>query len=282
MSTEIILTYGFLLLGVIAIWIKHKRFKKLPLWLLFTAVAFVFAICYNRASFISLIYSSVFGFSVYAYYQKKSVFLFIMLLILAAPLLLHLPFVAFNNYRFLDHITLTENASPYSLYFNFDKTLVGVFIIALGYNSTKLNVKRLLKLLIINLIVMSILFLGLATLLGYSKFEPKLPTFTFVWILVNLFSTCLAEEAIFRKLIQQHLYESIPGKYAAIISIAIASLLFGIAHYNGGILYIILATIAGLFYGYIYYKTKRIESSMLLHVSFNLIHLLLFTYPSIS
>jgi membrane protease YdiL (CAAX protease family) len=137
-----------------------------------------------------------------------------MILILAVPLIMHLPFVEFNNYRFLDHITLTENASPYSLYFNFDKTLVGVFIIALGYNSTKLNVKRLLKLLIINLIVMSILFLGLATLLGYSKLEPKLPTFTFVWILLNLFSTCLAEEAIFRKLIQQHLYESIPGMIA--------------------------------------------------------------------
>ena len=282
MSIEILLTYGFLLLGVLAIWLKPKGFKRIPLWLLLTAVAFIFAIIFNRASLVSLIYSIVFGCCVYYYYKKETYILFITLLILAIPLLLHLPFLEFNNYKFLDQIRLTENASPYSLYFNFDKTLVGIFIVALSYKAVKINPKQLFKLLVINLVVMSILFLGLAIVLGYSKFEPKWPSFTLVWILVNLFSTCLAEEAIFRKLIQQHIYDSISGKYTAILSISIASILFGLVHYNGGILYVLLATIAGLFYGYIYYKTKRIESSMLLHVAFNLIHILLFTYPSIS
>jgi len=282
MSIEILLTYGFLLLGVLAIWLKPKGFKRIPLWLLLTAVAFIFAIIFNRASVVSLIYSIVFGCCVYYYYKKETYILFITLLILAIPLLLHLPFLEFNNYKFLDQIRLTENASPYSLYFNFDKTLVGIFIVTWGYKAMKINPKQLFKLLVINLLAMSFLFLGLATILGYSQFEPKLPGFTVVWILVNLFSTCLAEEAIFRKLIQQKLQDTLSGKYANIISVIIASLLFGLAHYNGGITYIILASIAGLFYGYMYFKTKRIESSMLLHVSFNLIHLLLFTYPSIS
>ena len=281
MSAEILITYGTLLLGVLAIWLKPKGFNRLPLWLLFTAVAFIFAILFNRASLVSLIYSIIFGYCVYFYYKKQTYMLFIALLILAVPLLLHLPFLEFNNYKFLDQITLTENASPYSLYFNFDKTLVGIFIIALSYKDIKINFKQLFKLLVINILVMSVFFLGLGTILGYSQFEPKLPDFTFVWILVNLFSTCLAEEAIFRKLLQQKLQDTLSGKYANIMSISIASVVFGLAHFNGGVTYIILASIAGLFYGYMYYKTKRIESSMLLHVSFNLIHLLLFTYPSI-
>ena len=173
MSTEVLITYGFLLLGVIAIWLKPKGFKRLPLWLIFTTVAFIFAIIFNRASVVSLIYSFVFGCCVYYYYQKQSYILFVALLILAIPLLLHLPFLEFNNYKFLDQIRLTENASPYSLYFNFDKTLMGIFIVALSYKAVKINPKQLFKLLVINLFVMTFLFLGLATILGYSKFEPK-------------------------------------------------------------------------------------------------------------
>ena len=103
-----------------------------------------------------------------------------------------------------------------------------------------------------------------------------------IWILVNLFFTCLAEEAIFRRLIQQRIYDPVSGKYALLVSLLVASLAFGLAHYNGGVLYILLASVAGLFYGYIYYITKIIESAMFLYVLFNLTHLLLFTYPSLA
>ncbi len=128
---------------------------------------------------------------------------------------------------------------------------------------------------------MGLIFFVLATALGYSQFEPKLPYFTPVWILVNLFFTCMAEEALFRRLIQQKIHDSLSGKYAGAISIFIAAALFGLAHFKGGAIYISLATLAGLFYGYIYYKSKRIVSAILLHFSFNLIHLLLFTYPTL-
>ena len=203
------------------------------------------------------------------------------MLALSIPLVLHFSFLDFNNYRYLHNIQLTNNATPFSLFFNLDKTLVGIFIIAFSFEYKKIALLSIFKLLIINLVLMGLIFFVLATVLGYSQFEPKLPYFTPVWIIVNLFFTCMAEEALFRRLIQQKIHDSLSGKYAGVISIFIAAAIFGLAHFKGGAIYIALATLAGLFYGFIYYKSKRIESAILLHFSFNLIHLLLFTYPTL-
>jgi len=282
MDINVLFTYGFLLMGVISIWCNIKLFKRIPLWLFFTILSFVLALIFERASIISVIYTIVLGIVTYYYYQKKKILLFFFILLLSIPLMLHLSFTGFKNYRYLHNIMLSPNSVPYSLYFNLDKTVIGIFIIALGFQCKKIAFPDILKQLGIHLSIMVLVFFVLATVLGYSKFEPKFPEFTFVWMLVNLFFTCLAEEAIFRRLIQQKIQDSLPtNKYAPIISIGIASVLFGLAHFNGGIMYILLASVAGMFYGYIYHKTKRIESSMLLHFSFNLIHLLLFTYPAL-
>lgn len=57
--------------------------------------------------------------------------------------------------------------------------------------------------------------------------------------------------------------------------------LFGVGHYKGGIPYVIFASIAGLFYGYAYDKTKRIESAVVVHFGLNLTHFLFFSYPAL-
>lgn len=44
----------------------------------------------------------------------------------------------------------------------------------------------------------------------------------------------------------------------------------------------LFATIAGIAYGYAYVKTKRIETSILVHFNFNLAHFIFFTYPVLS
>jgi membrane protease YdiL (CAAX protease family) len=45
--------------------------------------------------------------------------------------------------------------------------------------------------------------------------------------------------------------------------------------------YVALSTIAGLFYGFAYWKTKRIEASMLVHFGTNAIHFFAFSYPAL-
>lgn len=281
MDISIIATYGFLLLAVLSIWLPFKLFNKIPFWLFFTTTSFILAIIFQRASLLSLIYTTVLGFTAYYYYQKKTLILFFSVLVLSIPLLLHFSVLDFNNYRYLHNVTLTSVSKPYTLYFNLDKTLAGIFIIAFSFQPKKLEFIPFIKLLAMSLLLMVLVFFVLAIILGYSKFEPKLPYFTPIWILANLFFTCMAEEAIFRRLIQQKIFDSLTGKYTSIISISIASVAFGLAHFNGGIIYVMLASLAGMFYGYIYYKSKRIESSILLHFLFNLTHFLLFTYPAL-
>jgi len=282
MDLTIILTYGFLFVSVISIWFKYKIFNKLPLWLFFLTLSFLFALVFERASLISVIYTVIVGFTIHYYYRTKNKYVLFSILILSIPLMLHFSFLGFDNYKYVNAVRLSPHSVPYNLYFNLDKTAVGIFIIGFSFKYLKVNVLFIAKQLVIHLLLMALLFFVLATVLGYSKLEPKLPYFTSVWIVANLFFTCLAEEAIFRKLIQQRVYDAVSSKYALVISLLVASLAFGLAHYNGGIVYILLASVAGLFYGYIYYKTKRIEASMLLHVLFNLTHLLLFTYPALA
>jgi hypothetical protein len=43
---------------------------------------------------------------------------------------------------------------------------------------------------------------------------------------------------------------------------------------------IVLATIAGVGYGWIFWRTNRIEASILTHFLVNTTHILCFTYPA--
>ncbi len=66
------------------------------------------------------------------------------------------------------------------------------------------------------------------------------------------------------------------------IAIAVSSGLFGLAHFGGGVSYIVLATAAGLGYGIVYQRTRSIEMAMLAHFALNTVHFLLFTYPALA
>ncbi|TRX60605.1 CPBP family intramembrane metalloprotease [Fulvivirga sp. M361] len=282
MDIAILLTYGFLLLAAITVWFYIKLFRKTHLWLVFAGVSFVLAIFFERATLFSFGYVLFLGCITYYYFKVKHIVLFLLLVLFSVPLLLHFPALGFHNYKYLDKVIVSDGASPYSLYLNLDKAMIGIFIIGFGLQERKPISIALIKRVVINLLLMCTLFLFLTMLLGYTRFEPKLPYFTPVWVFTNLFFTCMAEEALFRKLIQQKIYASLTFKYRSQISVLIASVIFGLAHFNGGPIYVILSTLAGLFYGHIYFKTNRTESAILLHFTFNLVHLLLFTYPSLS
>ena len=52
-------------------------------------------------------------------------------------------------------------------------------------------------------------------------------------------------------------------------------------HYQGGLSYVALATVAGIFYGMAYYKSGRLISAIAVHFLLNLTHALFFTYPAL-
>ena len=89
----------------------------------------------------------------------------------------------------------------------------------------------------------------------------------------------LAEEALFRGYVQQQLSmcwrRHAWGGWAAL---AIAAVLFGLAHYAGGWQWMLLASCAGMAYG-VAYRYGGLAAAVLAHLGLNAAHFGLFTYP---
>jgi CAAX protease family protein len=192
----------------------------------------------------------------------------------------------FNNFLVLDKVVLSNFAAPYTLYLNFDKTLVGVLILGLCHQPLLRGAKKWAEALRRTAPIVP-LHIGLvaagAAAIGYLTWQPKWTPIFLLWAPVNLFFVCLSEEAFFRGFIQRELDSALRGTRAgSAIAIAVSAGLFGLAHFGGGVSYIVLATAAGLGYAIIYHRTRSIEMSMLAHFALNTVHFLLFTYPAIA
>lgn len=204
-------------------------------------------------------------------------------LALTAALTLHrLP--GFANPRVLDAVRFTPDAVPFTLYLNFDKTLIGLLLF--GLVLPRITTGREWRDVLAQTLPRALLVIGVVLLtslaLGYVRWAPKLPAETLLFLGVNLLFTCTAEEALFRGFIQaqlQRVWKNIPrGSWLAL---GVAAGLFGLAHAAGGATYVVLAAIAGLGYGWIYQKTQRIEASILTHFALNSVHFFFFTYPAL-
>lgn len=189
----------------------------------------------------------------------------------------------FRNFLILDRVVLSDGAAPFTLYLNFDKTLVGLCILGFCHRALLVRarewppaLRRAVPIMVSNVVVVAV---GACTL-GYLTWQPKWTPIFWIWAPVNLFFVCLSEEAFFRGFIQRELTSSLQRvRYGSGVAIAVSGLLFGAAHFAGGTSYIVLATAAGLGYGLVYHRTQSIEMSMLAHFTLNATHFLLFTYP---
>ena len=132
------------------------------------------------------------------------------------------------------------------------------------------------------LVVIAVVLVA-AFALGHVRFDPKWPAFFPLWAWANLLFTCTAEEAVFRGVIQRTLAGD--TRHASSSDersrrLLIAAVLFGAVHFAGGPRAIVMATIAGAGYGWVYWRSgNRIEASILAHFLLNMTHILLFTYP---
>jgi uncharacterized protein len=204
------------------------------------------------------------------------------LVLLALALGMHvLP--GFRNFLLLEGVVLSPGAAPYTMYLNFDKTLVGIGILA-GCGHVLLRkaedwsraLRRAAPILIANIVVVA----AIAMAVGYLSWQPKWTPLFWVWAASNLFFTCLSEEAFFRGFIQRELGAALQGRpYADGIAIATSAILFGLAHFAGGATYVALGIVAGLGYALVYHRTRSIEMAMLAHFALNATHFLLLTYP---
>jgi len=191
----------------------------------------------------------------------------------------------FNNWYYADY-KLSETVNTFSIWFNFDKIIFGFLVLSILFKDNLINsrydfVDFSKKFLPIFLVGVSIIFI-IGYVIGYVVFDFTWTTTFFIWALKNLFFTVIAEEVMFRGIIQAKLVQMLGGVWGLkgqYVAVLIASILFGLAHYNGGLNYVILSSMAGVLYGYIYLYTGKIEGAILSHFLLNTIHFVFFSYP---
>jgi len=265
--------------SIISVWIANARLWQFA-YASTLAIAFITGSIGLQAFLVALIivglnllYLSGSGFRLLA---------FITLLALGLALGLHV-IPGFYNHEYAPALRLNTNSGEFDIWFNYDKSMFGILVLGLLFHHQLIRswqeVKRVSSLLALPVLVGIPIIYLFAMLLGYSHFDFTPSSLFWPWVLKNLFFTVLAEEILFRGLIQGEIAKRVQHQYSAEIAMIVASILFGLAHFAGGPEYVILASVAGVLYGYTYKITGRIEAPIITHLLLNSAHFIFFTYP---
>jgi uncharacterized protein len=179
-------------------------------------------------------------------------------------------------------LRLSPTSAPMTVVANFDKGLAGIVLLACFCKRAE-TVSDWMRAVGVGLLAgagTAAVVIALAVAAGAVRFDPKLPEITAAWLAINLGLTCVFEEALFRGVLQRGLALLLRHRpRLSWVPLAVASLLFGLAHAGGGPVLVAVATLAGVGYGVAYAKTDRIEAAVIAHFTLNSIHFLGFTYP---
>src|SRR5688572_24595098 len=250
-------TYALLLIAVLSLWLgsiessSSRRF----FWILPFLGSAVAGLTTGILQPVALVWigafagaTYVFGIDARAGWQR--IVAAIAIIGLGGMLMAHqLP--GFNNPQIISSTRFSSDAIPFRLHLNFDKTLVGLFI--LGFCHARITQVAQWREMVSRGWPVTAGMIGLLLILslttGYVRFDPKFPRESWIWIAVNLCFTCVAEEALFRGFVQANLqrlwHRATRGAWFALL---VAAILFGLAHAAGGPAYVTLATVAGIGY----------------------------------
>ena len=169
---------------------------------------------------------------------------------------------------------LSADAPPYTLRLSWDKLLVGVTLLAWWLGQPRLSKAISPRVwLTAASTLLGVPLLALA--LGLVGWQPKWPPGLWLWLMVNLGVTVLAEELLFRGLLQTRLVNWL----GAWQGIGLSTLLFAAVHIPFSPLFAVVAGVAGLGYGLMLHFSGRISLAIALHLAVNVLHLLLLSYP---
>lgn len=185
-----------------------------------------------------------------------------------------------------ENVVLSPGALPYTLGLGFPKVVGGIFILAFmipervcSWSELGRVLARVAPVFLVTAVAVMVLTLAL----GYVRLDPKWTALFITWAVINLFFTCLSEEAFFRGFVLRELAAiGTNRRVAAWLALCISSLMFGLVHLGGGWKYALAATLAGVGYGIAWQRTQRLEGSMAVHFGLNATHFLLFTYPALA
>jgi membrane protease YdiL (CAAX protease family) len=286
-----LLTYGLLTCAVAALWFTPRTNRALrpAAWNILFLASLACGLAFRQVSVIALPAILVFGAACYGVESTRLPRVVRMLAAIAVigfsfALMLHVV-PGFGGTKLIDSVRLSRDTLPYSKWLNFDKVIIGLFILASGHRLLD-GRGEWLRMTTTAGPFLPLIFLvvfPLGYVLGYVHFDAKWPVILGAWMWTNLFFTCIAEEALCRGFIQRHL-EGLFSNLARgkLLALCLASAIFGAMHAAGGVRYVVLAAVSGFGYGFVYQRTGRIEAAVLTHFLLNLTHILLFSYPALA
>jgi uncharacterized protein len=182
----------------------------------------------------------------------------------------------------VDNLLLGMSTIPFTLKISYAKGMVGLFIFVFWFQADTnfSDIKTKLVSSLLPACVLVLLFLLLAVTVGYHL-DPKWYWFTPWFLIGNTCLTVIAEEVFFRGVMQRKLLEVLMPytKYAGVIALILVAVFFAALHLKGGLVYAALTFVAGLIYGWIYWRYQSIYSAILCHFSVNMLHFIFLKYP---
>ena len=196
-----ILMYLFLYLTIIALWIP--QFKKVPLWSICLITSILLGLISQRIDYIALAFIVLLAIVTwYLGNSKKSIAMRVLSAVILFALgvglgMFLLP--GFHNQQVLKAVYIRSDAIPFNLYLNFDKTILGVFIVGFLHQrvATKHEWIRMAKIMAPRGLLVVFVVACLSFLLNYVRFDPQLSPYFLLWAATNLLFVCFAEEAFF-------------------------------------------------------------------------------------
>lgn len=272
----------FLALAFVFCFLSRKHLY----WFACTAIFIALGVMANRLNLVAVGFLLFTGAATGVYFLKPNLPRWLQLVMATvvfscgAALSMHLV-PGFKNWLIGDGLQLGQ-AVPFDLYLNFDKPFFGVvfFALAAGAARSQRSWFEILSASFMALVPGAVVVLGLASAMGWLQYQaPAPPQWTGLWFFKNLFLTVIAEEALFRGLLQKELKALLPAKWSK-VSLIVAAIAFGLAHWQGGSSYVIAASLAGLFYGWAWERSGgRLEAAILTHLGLNCVHFFFFSYP---
>lgn len=273
------LTYVLLALAIVALWLPSFswREKKIPVWPVFFVAAVVSAMVYGLLTIAALAaIALLFAVSCGASISPRP--------LLRVPLLLATGVIAlaFALHLFPGFANPSLNVGGFPIHLNFDKPTAGLALMAFLCRPNLSDWRSTARSMALPLVATVVTVFAVALAMHYVRFDFKIPEVTPVFLLTNLIFVCTTEEAFFRGLIQENLQQLLNRTaITSHLAVFIAAALFGLAHAGGGSTWVLLATVAGLGYGYAYRLTGKLEAAICTHFCVNAIHFIFFSYPSL-
>lgn len=281
--------FAALTLALAALWVPGVLTARRAehLWTLPCALALVIALLDGLIEITGLL--ALLSFAVVCAVARRSpgpilsVVAHATLFVMCAGLFLHV-IPGFHNPRLVTEAVLGPGSEPYTKYLNFDKGCAALFLLGIYAPDRARHDEGMRRVgtWLWQFAIIATVVMTLTVVVGYVRWDPKLPPWWAAWTWSMIFLVALPEEVLFRGIVQTSIGNWMSNtRRATTIAIVASGALFGIAHIGGGPTYVLLAAVAGIGYGWIYASTRSIAGAIAAHAGLNTIHFLLFSYPAL-